>query len=200
MSLQSYLDRYLPALDHELREVAECFLPGPPEFDLMLRYHLGWVDEVGRPADVSQGKRVRPIVLLLCTEIAGGDWRRALPAAAAVELLHNFSLIHDDIEDNSPLRRGRFAVWKVWGVANAINAGDAMFALAHAALGRLVGLGVPAACVLDVGRLFEQACLVLTRGQYLDMAFERRADVSVDDYINVKDDILPTSTSKTKNS
>jgi geranylgeranyl diphosphate synthase type I len=112
---------------------------------------------------------------------AGGDWQRALPAAAAVELVHNFSLIHDDIEDNSTLRRGRLTVWKKWGIPQAINAGDAMFTLAHLHSIRLANLISPSVAVLAV-EILQNACLLLTQGQYLDLEFEQRDDVSIDEY------------------
>ncbi len=181
--LLEHLRPYRDALTHEMRSVAERFLPGPSAFDRMLRYHLGWVDDAGNAVDIYPGKQIRPILLLLCTEAAGGNWQQALPAAAAIELLHNFSLIHDDIEDASPLRRGRPAIWKLWGTANAINAGDAMFALAYAALWRLAEVGVPDSRVLRVLFLFTQANLTLTRGQHLDMAFEAMPVVSLDEYL-----------------
>ena len=82
----------------------------------------------------SRGKRIRPLLVLLCAAAAGTDWKNALPVAAGVELLHNFSLIHDDIQDQSHLRRGRETVWKIWGIAQAINAGDTMFVMAHQSL------------------------------------------------------------------
>jgi len=183
--LPESLQVYRAALNREMHAVADRFLPGPEEFDRMLRYHLGWVDEAGNPVDVYPGKQIRPFLLLLSTEVAGGYWEQALPAAAAVELLHNFSLIHDDIEDDSLLRRGRAAVWKVWGIANAVNAGDAMFALAYAALSRLVETGVSEARLSQILPLFAQAGLALTRGQYLDMAFEKVPVVSVEDYLGM---------------
>lgn len=185
MSLQDYLGRYLPALNQELHEAVDRFLPGPSDFDRMLRYHLGWVDAQGSPTEGYSGKQIRPGIVLLCAEGAGGDWRQALPAAAAVELIHNFSLIHDDIEDDSPLRRGRATVWKVWGKSSALNAGDAMFALAHLVLWTLVERGVPEDRVLAAWRLFEETSLALTRGQHLDMAFESRAQISVDEYLEM---------------
>src|SRR5512142_2173786 len=103
----------------------------------MLHYHLGWADADLRSADFGAGKRIRPVVALLCCESSGGDWHTAVPAAAAIELLHNFSLIHDDIEDNDVMRRGRPTVWKVWGIPQAINAGDALYTMAHTTLNRL---------------------------------------------------------------
>ena len=105
----------------------------------------------------------------------------ALPAAAAIELIHNFSLIHDDIEDNSPLRRGRATVWALWGIPQAINTGDALFTLGHLALHRLAAtigphLAPQSACLL------QETCLKLTQGQYLDIAYEKRNDLSVEAY------------------
>ena len=183
MSETKQLKLYLDALNDELRLVVDRFFPGPPELGVMLRYHLGWNDSQGQPIEVYAGKQFRPLFLLLCAEATGGDWHQALPAAAAVELIHNFSLIHDDIEDRSPLRRSRPTLWSVWGEASAINAGDAMFALAHMAVLRLAECGIPAARVLHAVQLFEQTNLELTRGQHLDMAFELRHEVSVDEYL-----------------
>jgi geranylgeranyl diphosphate synthase type I len=168
-----------------MRDVLDS-LPGlPPDFAVMLHYPLGWVDEHNRPYTQPTGKRIRPILLMLCTEAAGGHWRTALPAAAAVELLHNFSLIHDDIEDNSPTRHGRPTVWKIWGQANAINAGDALFSLAYTALEWLSNSGPLPETVVKVWRIFNQTTLQLTRGQHLDMRFERQEVVSVDEYISM---------------
>lgn len=182
---QEYFQQYYVELSHELRQAADRFMPGPPELDLMLRYHLGWVDTEGNPTGDKSGKQVRPLLLLLCCEIAGGSWRQALPAAAAIELIHNFSLIHDDIEDNSPLRRGQETVWKIWGMPMAINAGDAMFALAHQVLWRLIETGIPALQVLEAFRIFQQTNLALTRGQHLDMTFEKRGSVAVNEYMEM---------------
>ena len=106
-----------------------------------------------------------------------------MPAAAAIELIHNFTLIHDDIEDASHSRHGRDTVWRVWGEAQAINAGDGMFALARLALQRLRKAGVAAPLVLEVARLVDEACLALCEGQHLDLEFEGRLDVSPDDYL-----------------
>ncbi len=126
----------LPAIESHLREALTAAQDQhASELYKMLTYHLGWEGE-GAGAR-ARGKRIRPLLVTLTAMAAGGDWQSALPAAAAVELLHNFSLIHDDIQDNSPYRRGRLAVWKLWGIPQAINAGDAMFTLAHMALNPL---------------------------------------------------------------
>lgn len=145
----------------------------------MLAYHMGWINEEGGPS--SGGKRIRPLLVLLTTGAAGGDWQSALPAASAVELLHNFSLIHDDIEDHSPLRRGRPTVWVRWGIPHAINCGDTMFTLANlAALNLLETCTMPT--TLRVAQALQETCLELTRGQYLDLAYESRSDLSLEDY------------------
>jgi geranylgeranyl diphosphate synthase type I len=151
----------------------------------MMRYHLGWADEHFHLKPAPSGKRLRPILCLLgCAEL-GGDPSQALPAAAAIELLHNFSLIHDDIEDGDEMRHHRPTVWKVWGVPLGINAGDGMFALAFAAMQRLTQRGVNSKATLAVMDQFTQTCLTLTEGQYLDLSFEQRPVISLDEYMHM---------------
>jgi geranylgeranyl diphosphate synthase type I len=179
------MQKYLPALDETMRRIVSTLPDSTPGFGVMARYALGWSDKNDNPYHQPTGKRIRPALLLLCTEAAGGDWKKALPAAAAVELLHNFSLIHDDIQDNSPTRHGRPTVWKVWGQANAINAGDALFTLAYCALESLSEVGVPSDTLVQIWRIFNSTALELTRGQHLDMRFEQQAQVSVDEYISM---------------
>src|SRR6476469_977640 len=98
-------------------------------FYAMQHYQLGWRDPQLGPADVDPGKLLRPQLTLLACRAVGGDPRQALPLAAGIQLIHDFSLIHDDIEDNSGTRRGRPTVWRQWGLAQGINAGDGMFAI-----------------------------------------------------------------------
>jgi geranylgeranyl diphosphate synthase type I len=150
-------------------------------YDIM-RYHLGLAAKgEGRASQV--GKMVRPTLCLLSCEAVGGERRQALSAAAAIELIHNFTLIHDDIEDGSHSRHGRDTVWRVWGEAQAINAGDGMFALAHLALYRLVEAGVLASLALEAARLLDESCLALCEGQHLDLEFETRLDVGAEEYL-----------------
>ncbi|NPA26694.1 MAG: polyprenyl synthetase family protein, partial [Chloroflexi bacterium] len=132
-----------------------------PELRDMLAYHMGWIGPDAGPR--ARGKRIRPLLLLLVNQAVGGTWEHALPAAAAVEFIHNFSLLHDDIQDNSPTRRGRPTVWARWGVAQAINAGDAMFSLAFRVLDALREHH-PADTVLDLHRTLADACMALTQG------------------------------------
>jgi geranylgeranyl diphosphate synthase, type I len=182
--LAQFVKRYLTDIEAAIQRVLEQRLNDEAEFGLMMRYALGWVDEQGKPHNTSTGKRLRPTVLLLCNEAAGGDYRKALPAAAAVELLHNFSLVHDDIQDNSATRHNRPTVWQVWGKANAINAGDAMFTLAYAALYEIAD-NVDPTLALRIWQIFNSTNLELTRGQHLDMRFEKLDTVKVDDYISM---------------
>jgi geranylgeranyl diphosphate synthase type I len=140
---------------------------------------LGWEGEDAGPK--ATGKRIRPLLLLLTAAAAGGDWRKALPAAAAVELLHNFSLIHDDIQDVSKQRRGRPTLWAIHGIAQAINAGDAMFSLAHLSLDGLLKTTRRSIYITAAG-LLPRTSLQLTQGQYLDLSYESIDDLSLVSY------------------
>jgi geranylgeranyl diphosphate synthase, type I len=180
MNLQEYIRVMRPAIEEELqRMIHQSVSSDYPELRAMLDYHMGWEGEGAGPE--AQGKRIRPLLVLLSAAAAGGNWRDALPAAAAVELLHNFSLVHDDIQDNSPLRRSRPTVWVKWGVAQAINAGDVLFTLAFLSLQELSRV-LPSDAVLQASRLLQQTCLRLTEGQYLDMSYETRGDLPLEAY------------------
>ena len=137
-------------------------------------YHLG-LEKSGK-----RGKRVRPLLTAICTAGAGADWEKCLPAACAIELIHNFSLIHDDIEDNGDLRRGKQAVWKKWGIAKGINSGDVMFASAFDLLSSNDALEEDR--TLTCLKLLSNTCLSLTEGQQLDIGFEQRDIVSREEY------------------
>jgi geranylgeranyl diphosphate synthase type I len=130
----------------------------------MVRYHLG-LETAGAPA----GKRMRPLLGLLAYASIAGDYRRALPGAAAVELGHNFSLVHDDIEDGDRERHHRPTVWALHGVPQAINTGDMLFSLSRMALHRLSDLGFSDAKVLRLTRLYDETCVALCEGQFIDI-------------------------------
>ncbi|MCS7251742.1 MAG: polyprenyl synthetase family protein [Anaerolineae bacterium] len=165
--------------------VGEPAHPSERFFYGMLAYHLGWVDERFQPARYDAGKRIRPMLCLLACAACDGDPAQALPAAAAIELLHNFSLIHDDIQDRSETRRGRPTVWVLWGIPQAINAGDALFTIARQALWRLKARHVTLERILEVAQCFDAACLQLTQGQYLDLLFETAERVTVEEYLRM---------------
>ncbi len=128
---------------------------------------------------------LRPILCLLASHAASGDYRGAVPAAASIELVHNFSLIHDDIQDRSPQRRHRPTVWHIWGDAQAINAGDGLHVLAHLAHLRLLDRGCPASRVLATMKELDKACLELCEGQYLDISFEQETRVGLSAYLGM---------------
>ena len=106
MSIQAYQDRYLPLLEAEMRAALAGDGLAAPFYDMM-QYHMGWLDAGFSPIKASVGKRLRPLLCLLTCEAVGGQIEHALPAAAAIELLHNFTLIHDDIEDGDQERYGQ---------------------------------------------------------------------------------------------
>ncbi len=183
MALEALTGRYREVLEEEMRTVVQERPRDERDLFQMLRYHLGWVDAGFQPCAVRSGKLVRPTLCLLSCEGCGGDWTDAVPAATAIELLHNFSLIHDDIEDRDEMRRGRPTLWSIWGEAQAINAGDTLFALAQLTLLQLEERGVAPAAVLDAVRLFNETSVALTLGQHLDMAFEQDDHVSAEQYL-----------------
>ena len=147
----------------------------------MVRYHLA-LDGSG----ASGGKRMRPLLGLLAYASITGEHQRALPGAAAVELGHNFSLVHDDIEDGDVERRHRPTLWVRHGIPQAINAGDTLFSLSRIALHRLTDLGFPDHTVLRLMRLYDETWLALCEGQYLDIAMSASDELmSVDLYFDM---------------
>ncbi len=186
MSLNELIPTMLPAIEAELqRQVARLDQPRTKPFHEMLTYHMGWTGEDAGPE--AAGKRIRPLLVLLTAASTGQPssnvetWESALPAAAAVELVHNFSLVHDDVQDNSDKRRGRATVWVKWGAPMAINVGDALFVQSNQAIIDLAK-HYPAETVIRAAKILHDTCLDLTRGQYLDMSYEGRRDLQVDDY------------------
>ena len=180
MSLDALIQTYRPALEKYLHAAVQRAAGSDlPELHTMMAYHMGWEGE-GAGSEAT-GKRIRPILALLTAQAAGGEWQHALPAAAAIELIHNFSLIHDDIEDNSPLRRGRPALWAKWGIPQAINTGDAMFSLAHLTILSLAETASPTV-TLQAAAILQRSCLQLTQGQHLDIAYEDERTLPLDAY------------------
>jgi geranylgeranyl diphosphate synthase type I len=176
------LQSMLPAIETELQtQISRLHDTRIKLYHEMLTYHMGWTGEGAGPE--ATGKRIRPLLVLLTTAASNGgrDWEPALPAAAAVELVHNFSLIHDDIQDKSPKRRGRDTAWVKWGMEQAINAGDGLLVISSLAMTDLIA-HYPADIVVKASQILHNTCLELTRGQYLDMSYEKRNDLGVEDY------------------
>ncbi len=145
-----------------------------PPMDTVAAYHFGWIDAEGRPSAGDGGKAVRPALALLSAEVAGAAPEVGVPGAVAVELVHNFSLLHDDLMDGDEQRRHRDTVWKVHGPAQAILVGDALFALANEIL---LEIGT-----VEAGRATRRlttATRALIDGQAQDISYEHRERVSV---------------------
>ncbi|MGW7684087.1 polyprenyl synthetase family protein [Kribbella sp. NPDC054772] len=141
---------------------------------LVASYHLGWCDEEGQPATGGSGKAIRSGLTLLVGEAVCGQPEPAVPGGVAVELVHNFSLIHDDLMDRDTKRRHRRTVWAIWGDATAVLVGDALACLADEVLAES---NTPYAG--PAGHALAIATRELIRGQVLDVAFERRNDVTL---------------------
>ena len=183
MTLENIAAGLVPQIDAELREITQTPHHSLGSYYGMLHYHLGWTDEELNPVQTASGKRLRPLLCLLSCQALDGVPSQALPAACAIELIHNFSLVHDDIQDGSQTRRGRRAVWDIWGLDQGINVGDGLFALAHLALHRLPDRGVTPRRQLAASLALNRACLALCEGQYFDMAFEDFLKVDLDQYL-----------------
>lgn len=126
------------------------------------------------------GKRLRPVLTLIAADLFGGDYRKALPAAAAVEVFHNFSLVHDDIMDNASLRRGKATVHQKWNSNIAILSGDAMLISAY----RLLE-SYPPDTFAALAKLFSKTALEVCEGQQWDMDFETQTQVSIPQYLQM---------------
>jgi len=148
----------------------------------MLGYQMGLLKNESKE---TQGKRFRPILCLLSSLAINGDYKMALPAAAAIELIHNFSLIHDDIQDEDECRRGRKTVWRKWGNNQAINAGDAMHTLANIALQRLFKMNLSPKVIDSVFFIINNACYQMCEGQMLDIGFEKKWNVRLPQYLQM---------------
>jgi geranylgeranyl diphosphate synthase type I len=186
LDLDQAFDYYLPLIEAELRRFFTETPASLQAFYGMMSYHMGWLDESLSQAQSQSGKRLRPVLCLLACRAAGGNERDALPPAAALELIHNFSLVHDDIQDNSQIRRHRQTVWTIWGRAHAINVGDGLFAMAFLSLSGLGG-SISTADRQAIYEAFARACLLLCEGQYMDMSFETRLEVPQEEYLDMID-------------
>ena len=151
----------------------------------VLRYHLGWTDEVGNPANNPLPLHFPAILALATCDALSGDFYPALPAAAGVELVYNFTLVHGDVQSGRPDADGRPSIWWVWGPAQAINAGDGLHALGRTATMRLAHRGLTPKQVLRAVESLDRSCLVLCEGQYMDLEFQDRLIVTAADYFDM---------------
>ena len=173
------LTRHRDSIERALREAS---LPARSHLGRMGAYHMGWVDADGHRTDAPSGKRMRPALVLWACEALGGDPATALPAAVAVELIHNFTLIHDDIQDGDRQRRHRDTVWAIWGAAQGINAGDGIFALA---LQTLLAPGANAERRMRAAHALTSAVVEVVEGQCQDLALEGSPAASTASYLSM---------------
>ena len=169
-------------MEGELRSVFESregFL-----YDV-LRYHLGWVDEQGQPQSGSAPLTFQSAVALATCHALGGNYADALPVAASVDLIYNFTLVHGDVQAGRAENPERPSIWWVWGPAQAINAGDGLHSLGRTTMMRLAQKNVPSDRVLRAVRSLDLACLALCEGQYMDLEFQDQMLVSTSSYLDM---------------
>lgn len=167
------LARSRSLLDPALRDAVGKL---PESLRLVAGYHFGWWDEYGRLSTSDNGKALRPALALLAAEAVGADSEAAVPAAVAVELVHNSSLLHDDVVDRDTTRRHRPTAWTVFGTGAAILAGDALLTQAFEVL---------AANGQTALRLLSAAVIDLLEGQSVDLKFERQDNVDTDECVRM---------------
>lgn len=161
--------------------MSETLSNGDSPLDEMLRFALGWTEE-GMP---TLAKCLRPTLCLLTCDSLGGDIEQAMPVAVAIELVHNFSLIHDDIEDGDELRHSRPTLWSQYGRAPAVLAGAALWTRAYEILNSSHERGLSAERILAARRVLNDACRAMIEGQHQDLTYELRTDVTLDEYLEM---------------
>jgi geranylgeranyl diphosphate synthase type I len=181
-SLPAFFSRYQSRIDEALR--AELTGLEPEMYDIH-RYYMGWQEIDGSDSNSMGGKRMRPTLAMLAADAVGGDLERATPIAVALEYVHNFSLIHDDLEDMDRVRHHRPTVWAVWGEPAAIVSGNAMLKIADHAAWKLRSVGVEESVALEAEAVLTNHYLKMMEGQYLDISFETKESVSVDQYLDM---------------
>ena len=174
-------------IDMSIREFINQHEHKAPIFWHQIYEHFDYdyPDALKNPDPAAAGKRVRPLMMALVARSICGDYKHVLPSAVALELTHNFTLIHDDIMDESDTRRGRATIWKNYGIAQAIDSGDGLFALAILSTLQLDSAGNSAEKTLIASRELMQACVDTVEGQALDISFEDRLDITPEEYLKM---------------
>lgn len=172
------IQKYLLQIEKRLQENWNKFSSEVP-VHFITAYHMGWVGENFQPLmEFKGGKRLRPLFCVLINQSLGGDLDSVLDIASSLEFLHNFSLVHDDIQDRDEKRHGRWTVWKIWGEAQAINVGDLLFDMTFQVLSNLN----PQLLAKTLSTITE-TIRELIEGQYLDLLFEKKKEVSLKEYL-----------------
>ncbi len=184
ISLPERYEAYRQGVDEELKAVFE---PRQGFLYRVLRYHLGWVDQQGQPEPGTTPLHFQAMLALAACDSLGGDFRNAIPAAASVELVHNFTMVHSDVQSGRAEASDRPSIWWVWGPAQAINAGDGLHALGRTTMMRLAQRGISPDRVLSAVRSLDRACLTLCEGQYMDLEFQEQIMVTSAAYLDMVD-------------
>ncbi|MGB9857654.1 MAG: polyprenyl synthetase family protein [Dictyoglomaceae bacterium] len=178
--MDSY-QKYLILIERRLQENWEKFSNLLPLY-FFSAYHMGWVDEEGRPlTEFKGGKRLRPLFCVLVNQAFNGSLDDALNLGSSLEFLHNFSLVHDDIQDGDEKRHNRWTVWKLWGVPQAINVGDSLFNLCFQVLTQISSPTLQRVSLKEITATIQE----LIEGQYLDLSFEHRNEISLKEYMTM---------------
>lgn len=181
-SMPNLLGRHRKEIEDSLEKALSV---GDRELQTMLGYHLGRVDRDGIPTQDNQGKGLRSSLCMFACEAVGGIPGDALSAAVAIELVHNFSLIHDDIQDGDKERRHRPTLWAIWGMPRALQAGNVMRILADLGIQYLQHYRGTPEVLARSSNLLTGAYLEMVEGQYLDLEFEGRTDINTADYMDM---------------
>ena len=181
MAMATQASEYEAAVEAELRDL---FRTRDLALYDMMTYHMGWgLGDVGSPYPGAANRRRYGVACLTACEAVGGDVSSCLPAAAALELLQGFLEIHDDVQSGSPQRAGRDSVWWKWGPAQAINAGDAMYAMARIAMFRLEERGLGPSSTFRAVQILDETSLALCEGRFSDLEARERIDLGVEPYL-----------------
>jgi geranylgeranyl diphosphate synthase type I len=182
MSVASNLDELAQQVD---AEIGKNLTSRQMELYRMMSFHLGWEDKPGGDQGPVRRDRTHGGACMIACAAAGGEPESALPAAAAVELVESFSQIHDDVQSGQPVRFDRDALWWVWGPAQAINAGDAMHAVARLAVFALAERGATPEVTFRAVQVVDRAVLELCEGRFKDLESQERIDLDVDGYLDM---------------
>jgi len=182
MEISKELESEIIYISAKIEENLLSFFDKLPKDDMtnIIRYHMGWLNKDFQAEEGYKGKRLRPFLCSFICKLTGGNLEDSYPSSTALELIHNFSLVHDDIQDKDLFRRGRETVWSIWGEPQGINIGDAMIFLAYKAI---LESYLPLEKKHKLTTILNSSVLKLCRGQFLDVSFEKKDSVSLEEYI-----------------
>ena len=178
----SFLNRYQENISKNMKNAFSGH--DMPIYD-HLKYFLGWTDVNGNKIKDYSGKILRSSLCLLTSDSLNGDLRTSLRAAVALEFVHNFSLIHDDIEDQDKFRRHRLSLWAIWGIPSAIVSGNALLTLGNLEIGNLTNEKLPLKMINKTQKLLTFSYLKMMEGQFLDIQYESKINISIPEYLRM---------------